>query len=169
MKLKHISLILSVSILSIGATAQSNKSLGSPENFVKNLYAAISFKPGVPIDWDNVEGMFLDEAVITLRASKEKVSVFTVGQWVQDFKDFIVGRELENIGFNESIAGIKAFEFGDMAHVLVLYEPRIPGIDSDRQGVDSIHLIRQEGRWKIVSILNELPTAERPVPDILKN
>ena len=152
-------------------TSPSNETYGqaSPEKFVRGLYAAISFKPGSNIDWNSVEDMFLEEAVITLRASKEKVNVFTVGQWVQDFKDFIVGRELENIGFNESVVGIKSFEFGDMAHVLVLYEPRIPGIDSDRQGVDSIHLIRQEGRWKIVSILNELPTTERPVPETLKN
>ena len=105
------------------ATAGISYSLGttrSPEVFVKTLYAAISFQPGTLPDWNSVENMFHDKAIITLRASRDKVSVFTLTQWIQDFKDFIVNRQLEQIGFYENVAGIKVFEFGDMAHVLVI-------------------------------------------------
>ncbi len=35
-------------------------------------------------------------------------------------------------------------------------------------GVDFIQLIRNDGRWWIVSIANEIPTPNRPVPEALK-
>ncbi len=146
------------------AVAQSQ----SAEDRVRKLYDAISFEPNNLPDWENVSTMFLPEAVITLRTSREAVSIFTVEEWIQDFVDFIENSELEGVGFNENIANLKVLEFGDMAHVLVLYEPRIPGKESKYQGVDSIHLIKRSGEWKIVSIVNEIPTSERPVPDVLR-
>jgi len=58
--------------------------------------------------------------------------------------------------------------FGDIAHVLVLYTSYIPGVsEAPREGVDSFHLIRKDGDWKIVSILNEIPGPNRPKPAIL--
>ena len=58
--------------------------------------------------------------------------------------------------------------FGDIAHLLVLYEAHIPGSDRPpRQGVDSFQLVRREGRWWIVGVTNELPTPDRPLPPVL--
>jgi len=169
MQIKNVIIrgVLIVIFLQVGSLVQAQTN--GAEELVRELYASISFEPGDLPDWEQIkERYFIDQAVITLRTSKEKVSVWTVDQWIQDFVDFIDNRELENIGFNENIATLKVMQFGDMAHVLVLYEPRIPGINSNRQGVDSIHLIRVDGVWKIVSLLNELPTAERPIPEDLR-
>ena len=59
--------------------------------------------------------------------------------------------------------------FGDMANIWVLYEAHIPGTPRPpQQGVDSFQLIRKDGRWWIVSIPNELPTPERPIPEFLR-
>ena len=66
---------------------------------------------------------------------------------------------------NKQPTGEDAGLFGDMAHVLVLYEARIPGSGRPPQlGVDSFQLIRKQGRWWIAGVINELPTPERPVP-----
>lgn len=55
-----------------------------------------------------------------------------------------------------------------MAHVLVLYESHIPDSDrAPRSGVDSFQLTRRPDGWRIVSIVNELPTEERPIPEAL--
>ena len=164
--IKAIKYSLIISLLFVGSSVQGQSA--TAEEAVRTLYASISFSPNKLPDWGSVKKIFVDQAIITLRMSKEKVSIFTVDQWVQDFIDFIDNRELENVGFNENIASLQAMQFGDMAHVLVLYEPRIPGIESNRQGVDSIHLIRIDDNWKIVSILNEIPTSERPVPEVLR-
>ncbi|MEP1094187.1 MAG: hypothetical protein ABJG78_03715 [Cyclobacteriaceae bacterium] len=153
--------------LQVGSHGQAQTN--STEKLVRDLYASVSFQPGDLPNWEEIkEKYFVEQTIITLRTSKEKVSVWTVDEWVQDFVDFIDNRELENVGFNENIANLKLMQFGDMAHVLVLYEPRIPGIESNRQGVDSIHLIRVDGSWKIISLLNEIPTSERPIPEVLR-
>ena len=163
--MKTVSLLLILCSVSLSAKVSAN----SPKDLIEDLYASVSFVPGKLPDWKAVEAMFLENAIITLRTSRDNVSVFSVEAWVQDFKDFIIARKLETIGFNENIVGLTVFEYGDIAHALVVYEPRIPGITSSRQGIDSINLIRQNGEWKIVSILNELPTADRPIPDYLLN
>jgi hypothetical protein len=53
--------------------------------------------------------------------------------------------------------------------VLVLCEASIPGAPRPpQQGVDSFQLIRQGGRWRIVSVVNDLPTADAPLPAELR-
>jgi hypothetical protein len=93
--------------------------------------------------------------------------VFTVDGFVQDFVDFIERANARATGFRESVVRLDATEFGDIAHVVVLYEASIPGASRPPQrGVDSFQLIRRDGRWWIVSILNEIPTTERPAPAV---
>jgi hypothetical protein len=83
--------------------------------------------------------------------------------------NFINDSDVKKTGFEEKIVKMQSMVFGDIAHVLVLYTARIPGVTkTPQEGVDSFHLIRKDGRWWIVSILNEIPTRERPKPDILK-
>ena len=35
------------------------------------------------------------------------------------------------------------------------------------QGIDSFQLIEKDGRWWIVSVINEIPTPDNPVPTTL--
>ncbi len=73
-------------------------------------------------------------------------------------------------GFTETVIHMEPMVFGDMAHVLVLYEAQITGSPRPPQrGVDSFSLIKKDGRWWIVAITNELPTPERPLPEALRN
>ena len=75
---------------------------------------------------------------------------------------------VEERGVTEAIVNMQTLEFGDIAHVLVLYTSDFPDDDRPpRPGVDSFNLIRKDGRWLIASVLNEIPTAERPIPDVL--
>jgi hypothetical protein len=64
---------------------------------------------------------------------------------------------------------MKVWEFGDMAHILVLYEAQITGLPTaPQQGIDSWLLVRRDGRWLIAGATNELVTAARPVPPELR-
>ncbi len=65
---------------------------------------------------------------------------------------------------------MKSLVFGDMANVLVLYEAHITGSSRPpQQGVDNFSLIKKDGRWWIVSVTNEIPTPDRPIPEVLRN
>jgi hypothetical protein len=59
--------------------------------------------------------------------------------------------------------------FRDIAYVLVLYTSPSPGKSmTPIEGVYSFHLIKKEGRWWVISILNEIPSDDRPKAEILK-
>ncbi|MHC5209612.1 MAG: nuclear transport factor 2 family protein [Planctomycetota bacterium] len=141
----------------------------TPEQVVRDVYAQVSFGPGTTPDWDKVRAHFLDEAVIVLRTGRETTAVFTLDGFVADFVAFIERTEADERGFTETVLSLHATVFGDIAHVLVLYEAQLQGSErGPSRGVDSFHLIRRGDRWSIVSILNELPSDERPVPAVLQ-
>jgi hypothetical protein len=152
-----------------GQTFSSNtnsRAFENPESLVQLLYEQVTFPPNTSPDWDLVKTMFIEEAVIVLRTGKEKTSQFTVEEWIQDFVDFIENAKIIETGFEEKILKIKTTAFGDVAQCWVLYKAEIPGRGRSNQGVDSFHLIKREGRWWIVSILNEIPGSERPAPKV---
>jgi hypothetical protein len=149
-------------------TAQT--ALETPEGVVTEIYDLVSFEAGSSPDWDKVRSMFIPEAVIVLRSSWEASTVFSVESFVGDFVNFVENSPAGDMGFTEEIVNMKSLVFGDMAHVLVLYEAQITGSPRPpQQGVDSFSLIKKDGRWWIAAITNELPTPDRPVPEVLQN
>ena len=136
----------------------------TPEGLIRALYDAVTFPAGRTPDWDYVRSMFIEEAVVVLRTSRDQTTVFSVEGFVEDFVTFIEQANVAETGFTEEIITMKTMVFGDIAHSLVLFESSIPGGRPPSPGVDSFQLIRREGRWWIASVTNERPTAERPIP-----
>ncbi len=164
--LSSVLLAVPLTLLSLSpAVASDESAFETPEGLVNALYDAVTFEAGQTPDWDWVKSMFIDEGIVVLRTSREETTVFSVDGFVADFVRFIEGSNVIKTGFVEKILRTKPMVLGDIAHVLVLYEAWIPGGERPpQQGVDSFQLIRKEGRWWIVSITNEIPTPERPVP-----
>jgi hypothetical protein len=144
--------------------------LETAEGVVTEIYGLVSFEAGNTPDWDKVRSMFIPEAVVVLRTSREASTVFSVEGFVGDFVNFVENSPAGDMGFTEEIVRMKSLVFGDMAHVLVLYEAQITGSPRPpQQGVDSFSLIKKDGRWWIAAITNEIPTPDRPVPEVLQN
>ena len=147
----------------------SDSTLTADEVIIR-LYSLVTFEAGTTPDWGSVKSLFLPNAVIVLRTARESTTVFTVEGFVNDFVSFIEQAEAEKTGFIEKIIRMKTLVFGDIASVWVLYEASIPGSERPpQQGVDFFSLIKKEGRWVIVSVTNEIPTPERPLPEIFEN
>lgn len=141
----------------------------TPEGVVHALYDLVTFPAGTTPDWDVMRAMFLPESVVVLRTSRASNSVFTLEGFVQDWLHFIERDNVEATGFTERIVRTHVTEFGDIAHVWVLYEAEIPGWDRPPQvGVDGIQLVRRDGSWLIAAITNEIPTPDRPIPEVLR-
>lgn len=135
---------------------------------VRELYDLVTFGPGATPDWDAVRALFVEDAVIVLRAGREEMSVFSLEGFVQDFVRFIEQYDVEETGFTERVLDLRGFAYRDIAHVLVRFDSAIPGSGREPgEGVDSFELVRLEGRWRIVSIVNERPTADEPIPAAL--
>lgn len=160
-------LALGLALAATPARAQSEAGTSgeTPEGVVGRLYELVTFEAGRTPDWAEVRSLFLDQAVIVLRTSRDASTVFSVDGFVADFQAFIERRNVKETGFAETVVTMRSLVFGDIAHVLVLYEASIPGSErGPQQGVDSFQLIRGEGGWQVASVVNEIPTPARPVP-----
>ena len=156
--------------LSYALAASDQKALETPEGVVTAIYDMVSADAGKTPDWDKVRSMFIPEAVVVLRTSREATTVFSLESFVNDFINFYDNSPAGEQGFTERILNMKSMVFGDMAHVLVLYEAHITGSQRPpSQGVDSFSLIKKDGRWWIVAVTNEIPGPDRPIPEMLKN
>jgi hypothetical protein len=166
-------MLLSLNTDRLSAQAEAaglDSELATAEGVVTELYGLVTFPAGTTPDWDRVRSLFLDEAVVILRTTRTESTVFSVEGFVQDFVNFIERANVEQTGFSEKITKMKSMVFRDLAHVLVLYEAHIPGSPrAPTIGVDSFQLVKRDGRWWIVSVTNDLPNAEHPIPVELRN
>ncbi len=155
----------------LSQTTNDSSETVTAEQVVRQLYDLVTFEAGETPDWEVVKSLFVEEAVIVLRATKTSHSIFSREGFVEDFQNFIDQAKVDQTGFVEKIISLKMVEMGDVAHCWVVYEASIPGWGRPPQkGVDSFQLLKKGGQWKIVAIVNEIPTPEHPVPEeILKN
>ncbi len=164
-----LALGLTLAVARAAAQTESGTPPETPEEVVDRLYELVTFEAGLTPDWAEVRALFLDQAVIVLRTSRDASTVLSVDGFVADFQAFIERADVKESGFAETVVTMRSMVFGDIAHVLVLYEASIPGSSrGPQQGVDSFQLIRTEGGWRVASVVNEVPTDARPVPQELR-
>ena len=161
--------IFLVSQVCSARTAIGNDAEDTPENVVRELYDRVTFGPGTTPDWDAVKQLFLPQATIILRTTRESTSVFDLDGFVADFVSFIERANVEETGFSEKIIKLHSNLFGDMAFIMVLYEASIPGRENPpQQGVDYFLLSKREDGWKIVAVTNDIPALGFPLPENLR-
>lgn len=105
--------------------------------------------------------------MIVLRTSRDATSLFTVEEFIQDFKTFYQSPRLGELGFKEEVLKLESQVYHDMAFVAVLYAASI--LDSERppqKGIDFWLLIRKDKAWRVVSITNEIVPPNGKLPEI---
>jgi hypothetical protein len=148
---------------------QAAPAVESAEDVVRTLYKMVSFNAGKNVDWEHVKALFIPEAVIVLRASRTSMNVLNRNTFVDDFLKFISDAKLEDQAFEETIVAIKTQETGDVARATVHYAARIPSRDRPaQQGIDVFLLMKADGRWRIVSIVNEIVRPGVDVPEEIR-
>lgn len=158
-----ISVALTTPILA--QTNETAEDLRSVEQVVRDVYALVSWTDGNTPDWEVVREVFIPEAIVVLRYPPEH-KVMSVDGFLLDWLRFENQlKEAGMSGFQETVTSAATTEFGDVAHVHVVYESSIPGTGRPaRPGVDLWSLIRIDGQWKVVSVVNELPRDGLEIP-----
>ena len=127
---------------------------------VEELYALVTFDAGTTPDWDRVRSLFADEAVVVLRTGLDEMTIFSLDGFVNDFVQFIEQSDVETTGFTERILKMKTTVYGDIAHILVLFDSHINGSTTPaRQGIDSFQLRRATG------LIGASDSQDAPRPD----
>jgi hypothetical protein len=136
------------------------------EQVVRDVYDLVSWTDGDTPDWEVVREIFVPQAIVVLRYPPD-LKVMSVDGFLLDWLRFENQLAAAGVsGFQESVLSARATEFGDIAHVHVVYESSIPESGRPaRPGVDLWSLIRVDGAWKVVSVVNELPREDLAVPD----
>jgi hypothetical protein len=139
----------------------------SVEQVVRDIYDLVSWTEGNTPDWEVVREVFIPEAVIVLRYPPD-LQVMSVDGFLLDwlrFENQLAGAGAT--GFREEVLETRVMVFGDIAQVEVVYQSSIPDTGRPpRPGVDLWSLIRIEDQWKVVSVINELPRDDLPLPDL---
>lgn len=153
----------------VAPPAAQTAQAGSAEDVVRALYRMVTFEAGKNVDWEQVKALFIPEAVIVLRASRTSMNVLNRNTFVDDFVRFIREAKLEDQAFEETIVAIKTQETGDVARSTVHYAARIPSRERPAQhGIDVFLLMKTDGRWRIVSIVNEIVRPGVEVPEEIR-
>ncbi|MCL7970957.1 MAG: nuclear transport factor 2 family protein [marine benthic group bacterium] len=150
----------------LAQTEVTNSDERSVEQVVRDVYDLVSWTDGNTPDWEVVRDVFIPEAIIVLRYPPD-LKVMSVDGFLLDWLRFQNQLEAAGVsGFQETVTSAAVTEFGDVAHVHVVYESSIPGTGRPaRPGVDLWSLIRADDQWKVVSVVNELPRDDLPAPE----
>lgn len=136
------------------------------ESVVTEIYKLVSFEKGTTPDWEKVKSLFIDDAVIVLRTSRDSMKVLSKQGFVDLFIHDIEKYQLDQRGFKETVISTKTTVFGNIAHCIVVYEVSVlDGSMPPMRGVDSFQLMKKNGRWYIVAITNEIPGPDNPIPE----
>lgn len=128
----------------------------SPEDLIDHTYKLMTFKGGDIPDWDSIKNLFIDNAIIVLRTTRTDMSIMNrdgfIDLWLRDYE-----RGLKETGITEEKIIDRYEIMSDIATCYVIYAVSVPDGDYPPQfGIDCFHLLKQNGRWYITSIVNEV-------------
>lgn len=130
------------------------------------LYRAFGFAPRGEPDWRAMGELFVDGAVF--------VAPFEPGQtprpaaqpeFFEDFRRFAASDSVRESGLHERILGARIDLYGVVAHAYVSFEGFEPLTGRPRtRGLDSIQLLLDRGRWRVVSFTTQYASDLQPLP-----
>jgi hypothetical protein len=140
----------------------------SPEGPLLRLYDLLSGPAEHERPWDDVRELFLDDAHIRLSIPRPEGA-----EWRDPCCDWTVEGFLEaaeheyrHAGFWECEIARRVERFGNIAHVWSTYESRVGSADSPpvARGINSVQLLRSDGRWHIAGIIFHVERPDDPLP-----
>lgn len=133
---------------------------------IDELYRAFGFAPRSEPDWRAMSELFVDGAVFvapfepgqTPRAAAER-------EFFEDFRRFVASDSVRESGLHERILTARIDLYGVVAHAYVSFEGFEPLTGHARtRGLDSIQLLLDRGRWRVVSFTTQYASPAAPLP-----
>lgn len=136
----------------------------SIEGILRALYESISGPAGAARDWGRFRSLFLPGARLVRTSLADdgtpRAQAFDPEAYERDTVDYF-----EREPFYETEVGRRVARFGNIAHVLSVYEARhAPGAEAFRRGINSIQLFHDHRRWWVVGVLWDNEREDTPIP-----
>lgn len=140
----------------------------SVDAIITSLYESISFLPGTQPDYERLKSLFHPQGrLIPPKADKDPhVHALDVETFVSRSREFVVISGLEKRGFIEKEVRRIPESFGTIVHVFSTYETRYTPADSSplQRGINSIQLVKEGGRWWVLSVLWDIERVKVQIP-----
>lgn len=120
------------------------------DQIVKALYDVISGPPG-PRNWEMFRSLFTAGAFMGATVPAQggaKFVTFTPEEYIQKNAPLFL-----QSSFNEKEIGRTVHQFGNVAQVFTTYEFDLDNGKVKQRGINSVQLVREQGRWWIASIV----------------
>ena len=146
--------------------AANPSDVASIDAIMEALYDVISGPAGQARDWDRFKSLFIPEARLIPSGQGPNGQVgYQV--WSPDEYAAAAGAQLEANGFFEVEIARRTERFGTVAHSFSTYESRSNADDPDpfSRGINSIQLLHDGERWRIVTIFWNAERPDLTIPD----
>ena len=149
--------------------AQEAPDYGTVDGIMTELYASVTRAPGEPFDWDRLRAIMLPGSIMLPQRAQtggedRMMDVDEFITWIDTAWDPVIGTANDQ-GFYERQTNLIVEEYGDLAHALTTYEK---GPYEPRQvigrGVNSVQLVKRDGRWYVLSITWDEENTSGPLP-----
>ena len=125
---------------------------------VARQFASLSWAPGKSAHWEAFAADFHPDAALYPAARPPK------RQAVEAFVDRMEGLAATGLrSFEETVLGTEVYVFGNVAVALAACEITENEAEVSR-GVEALLLVKDEGRWQIVSQAWDTASATKPIP-----
>ncbi|MBI4428981.1 MAG: GNAT family N-acetyltransferase [Ignavibacteriales bacterium] len=140
----------------------------SIDAIVKALYECVTFEPLKKPDYERLRSLchFRAKFIPAKTTQDEPVSVLHIEEFISRSDNSARETRLDEKGSCEQEVGRKTDLFGNIAHVFSVYESRFSKSDAlvRARGINSIQLVKDRGRWWILSIACDTERPENPIP-----
>lgn len=138
--------------------------VSSPDAIIKAMYATIS-GPAGPRNWYRERSLYLEGArliPIGKRVHKDgELEIMSIEEWIEDAKEY-----LEANDFYETEIMRKMHSYGNIVQAFSTYETRNdPEAPPIARGINSIQLLKKDGRWWIVTVMWDNESRQNPIPE----
>ena len=155
--------------LAPAVSAQAMPDYSTVEGVMDELYASVTREPGEPFPWDRLRAIMLPGSTMLPQRAQtggesRLMDVDAFIAWIDEAWDSVIGTP-QDTGFYERQTNLIVEEFGDVAHAFTTYEK---GPFEPRQiigrGVNSVQLVKRDGRWFVLSITWDEENTSGPLP-----
>jgi hypothetical protein len=138
--------------------------VSSPDAIIKAMYETIS-GPAGPRNWYRERSLYVEGArliPIGKRINKDGgLEIMSIEEWIEDAKAF-----LEENDFYETEIMRKMHCYGNIIQAFSTYESRNdPDSKPIARGINSIQLLKKDGRWWIVTVMWDNESKDNPIPE----
>lgn len=131
---------------------------------IKLLYSVIS-GPAGPRDWDTFRALYKPYATLVAGRRNKDGSISYGNLSVEDYINSS-GAMFKKMSFEERETGRVVEEFQNIAQVFSSYSAVINGdLEKPLEGINSIQLLKEDGRWWIVSLMWDHLTKGSEIPE----